>query len=81
MSGKGGVTVGRDTGKKVLELQEEARKISDFQELVKEYEIRNERMIRICQELTPAQQEGIFDYIGLLIELQNKLLLYALEKK
>ncbi len=70
----------RDTMLKIMDLREAAWKTEGFAQLAAEHEWKNQRFLEACAAMTQAQQDAVFDYIGLLIEAQNRLLVFAWEK-
>ena len=59
---------------KLLELQESLRFDPDYQALQEEHTARNARFLETVNALDRQQQDAIFDYLGVLLEMHNKML-------
>ena len=64
----------------VLNLMDIAAKDPEYQQLLREYEIRSATLIRQLTDLSQIQQNAVTDYCGLLIEMHTRLLELALRK-
>lgn len=78
---RGDVVVDQRIKERYLDLQETIRKDSGYQALVREYEILSRQLSGQMEAMTRDQQDAVTDYCGLLIELQWKVLEYALGLK
>lgn len=64
----------------LLDILESVWQEADYQELVREYEIRSVRLIGQLRSMNQPQRDAVMDYCGLLIELHIKILEYALSR-
>ena len=65
---------------KLLDVQERFYNDPEYKGLWEELQIRGRDFQRTMEELSPRQQATVDDYMGLLHEMQRKLLCYAVEK-
>ena len=54
---------------KILDAQEMLSAKPEYQNLIKEYELRNERFLEQVKTMNPEQQSAVWDYCGMLIEM------------
>ena len=54
---------------KILDAQEMLSVKPEYQNLIKEYELRNERFLEQVKTMNPEQQSAVWDYCGMLIEM------------
>ena len=54
---------------KILDAQEMLSAKPEYQNLIKEYELRNERFLEQVKTMNPEQQAAVWDYCGMLIEM------------
>ena len=64
---------------KMLQLEEALRLDGRYQQLMAEHEILNTRFLRAAETMTEAQQDAVYDYLGLLIQMHTEMLLKACE--
>ena len=64
---------------KMLQLEEMLRLDGRYQQLMAEHEILNARFLRAAETMTEAQQDAVYDYLGLLIQMHTEMLLKACE--
>ena len=69
----------RSTVNKILDAQERFFRDPEYSSLWEELQERNRDFQRVMDELSPQQQAAVDDYMGLLHEMQRKLLCYAIE--
>ena len=62
---------------KLLEMEESIRLDSDYQALLAEHTVRNARFLEIVNALDRQQQDVIFDYLGVILEIHNRMLEFA----
>ncbi len=67
----------RQTMYKIMQIQENVWKEPEFQTLASEHDTLNQRFLKVVGMLAPEQQAAVFDYVGLLIEMRNKVLEYV----
>ena len=54
---------------KILEAQERLSTKPEYQNLMKEYELRNARFLEQVKTMNQEQQAAVWDYCGMLIEM------------
>ena len=59
---------------KILDAQEMLSVKPEYQNLIKEYELRNERFLEQVKTMNPEQQSAVWDYCGMLIEMHLHML-------
>ena len=59
---------------KILDAQEMLSTKPEYQNLMKEYELRNERFLEQVKTMNPEQQSAVWDYCGMLIEMHLHML-------
>ena len=64
---------------KILNAQEQFYRDPEYGALWRELQERNRDFQRVMDELSPQQQAVVDDYMGILHEMQRKLLCYAIE--
>jgi hypothetical protein len=64
---------------KMLEIEEFMRTDENYQHLMAEYETLNTRFLSLLEELEEVQQDIIYDYLGVLIQMHMEMLLKACE--
>lgn len=64
---------------KLLEIEEFMRTDENYQHLMKEHEVLNGRFLSLLEELEEAQQDILYDYLGVLIQMHTEMLLKACE--
>ena len=64
---------------KLLEIEEFMRTVENYQHLMKEHEVLNARFLSLLEELEEAQQDILYDYLGVLIQMHTEMLLKACE--
>ena len=64
---------------KLLEIEEFMRTDESYQLLMKEHEVLNARFLSLLEELEEAQQDILYDYLGVLIQMHTEMLLKACE--
>ena len=62
---------------RILEIQESFRKDPEYAQLWKEQEDCNHRFLEVLGQLTEEQRTTVENYIGILIEIQLRMLVYA----
>ena len=71
---QGGNTVNKAIFDKILDAQEMLSAKPEYQNLIKEYELRNERFLEQVKTMNPEQQSAVWDYCGMLIEMHLHML-------
>lgn len=66
---------------KLLQIEETLRSDPVYQHLVAEHKERNVRFLAMAKELDREQQDILYDYLGLLIQMHTEMLLAACEEK
>ena len=64
---------------KMLRIEEALRQDAGYQHLMAEHEVLNPRFLAAVEELGQEQQDAIYDYLGLLIQMHTEMLLKACE--
>ena len=64
---------------KMLQIEEALRQDAGYQHLMAEHEVLNPRFLAAVEELGQEQQDAIYDYLGLLIQMHTEMLLKACE--
>ena len=64
---------------KMLQIEEALREDPGYQHLMAEHEVLNPRFLAAVEELGQEQQDAIYDYLGLLIQMHTEMLLKACE--
>ena len=54
---------------KILDAQEMLSAKPEYENLMKEYELRNKRFLEQVKTMNPEQQSAVWDYCGMLIEM------------
>ena len=62
---------------KLLRIEEGLREDPVYQNLLAEHDRLNSRFLAAVEDLEQEQQDAIYDYIGLLIQLHTEMLLKA----
>ena len=63
----------------MLQIEEALREDPGYQHLMAEHEVLNPRFLAAVEELGQEQQDAIYDYLGLLIQMHTEMLLKACE--
>ena len=66
---QGGDTVNKGIFDKILDAQEMLSAKPEYENLMKEYELRNKRFLEQVKTMNPEQQSAVWDYCGMLIEM------------
>ena len=64
---------------KMLQIEEALREDPGYQHLMAEHEVLNPRFLAAVEKLEKEQQDAIYDYLGLLIQMHTEMLLKACE--
>ena len=64
---------------KLLEIEEALRLDEGYQHLMAEHATLNARFLALLEELEEEQQNLIYDYLGLLLQMHTEMLLKACE--
>ena len=65
----GGDAVDKAIFDKILDAQEMLSAKPEYENLMKEYELRNKRFLEQVKTMNPEQQSAVWDYCGMLIEM------------
>ena len=66
---------------KILAVQKTALEDEAYQELLKEHDVVNARLLEVLPALAPAHQDAVLDYFGLSHAMHLRLLELALNDK
>ena len=66
---------------KILAVQKTALEDEAYQELLKEHDVVNARLLEVLPAMTPDQRDAVFDYFGLMTAMHLRLLELALNDK
>ena len=69
----------RETLERILDAQERFFRDPEYSSLWEELQERNRDFQQVMDELSPQQRGVVDDYMGILHEMQRKLLCYAVE--
>ena len=67
----------REVSDKILSIQEAILQDAQYQQLAAEHTALNARFLEIVNALDKQQQDAIFDYLGLILQMHIKMLEYA----
>lgn len=64
----------REVSDKILSIQEALLQDVQYQQVAAEHTVLNARFLETVNALEKQQQDAIFDYLGLILEMHNKML-------
>jgi len=64
---------------KLMEIEEALRVDEGYRHLMAEYEAISPRFLAVLEQLEKEQQDAVFDYLALLIQMHTEMLLKACE--
>ncbi len=67
------------TAKKIFEIQQACTQDKVYQGLLQEYASANDRLLECLDTLPPAQQDAVFDHLGLVAQMHLRMLEIACE--
>ncbi|MBP3684450.1 MAG: hypothetical protein J6J12_05750 [Oscillospiraceae bacterium] len=70
----------RETVEKILEAQERFYRDPEYDSLLQELQDKSQSFQRVMDELSPQQRAAVDDYMGILHEMQRKLLCCAVDR-
>ena len=76
---KGGWFMKKYAVDRLLEIEEALRLDEGYQHLMAEHHSMNARFLALLEELEEEQQDTIYDYLGLLLQMHTEMLLKAFE--
>ena len=65
---------------RLFDIQDAMRQDPDCRSLYEEHAFLNARFLETVESLTAEQKDAVFDYIGLLVEMHLRTLMYAVSQ-
>lgn len=76
---KGGMIMNRQTAEKIISIQEQLVECAEYRALLEEYHNRNEKLMKLLEELDEKHAAVLWDSLGVSIELHLMMLAQAIE--
>lgn len=66
--------------RRILDLQDAIQADMEYRHLMQEHDILNSRLLSQLETMNPEQRDAVMDYIGLLIEIGMKMLVFSVNE-
>ena len=76
----GGIHLDKTIVNRLFDIQDAMQQDPDCRSLYAEHAFLNARFLETVESLTAEQKDAVFDYIGLLVEMHLRTLMYAVSQ-